>query len=277
MTWWEHDDAIVAALGDSGPWVRNLATAWQACAIPDVKVDLPPDPTDFPEDQAYDHSWGWLGEKIAFWAPLPHLLLYGLGWTRPDLGLTRWLGAGAPTEDPILRLLDRWWGQRRLAELLAWTTEGQQLLALGRSLSEAGAYNTFNDEPLARTQRDVSTRATDAYDRVWGGGTDSMHLIHHAQSPMWRDAPGAAQASVFVSPSAGPGSKAEPTQTTILTQTYSGWPHLLWDNQLRTTTGGRSVRTSVVCTPVGWLGEFRFSRQTGGWFRGRHSVHLIGN
>ena len=37
--------------------------------------------------------------------------MFGLGWARPDLGITRWIDLGRPIEEPVLRAVQRWWGQ----------------------------------------------------------------------------------------------------------------------------------------------------------------------
>lgn len=40
--------------------------------------------------------------------------------------------------------------------------------------------------------------------------------------------------------------------------------------------GDRSWHVEVVDGQIGWLGEYRQSRETGRWFLGRHSVHIKG-
>ncbi len=48
-------------------------------------------------------------EACAYWAPLLHLLLYRVGWSRPDLGVRQWFDDGKPTDDETLALLSALW------------------------------------------------------------------------------------------------------------------------------------------------------------------------
>lgn len=58
----------------------------------------------------------------------------------------------------------------------------------------------------------------------------------------------------------------------------SGWPAQL--RRLGDTlpkSGSHSWKVDVVVKPIGWVGAFRQSRETGRWFSGRHSIHMFGN
>ena len=57
---------------------------------------------------------------------------------------------------------------------------------------------------------------------------------------------------------------------------YCGWYRQLMGTG-ESTIGGRSRRVDVVVRPLGWVGTYRKSRTTELWFRGKHSVHLLGN
>src|SRR4051794_17938997 len=67
-------------------------------------------------------------------APDPHLRR--AGWTRPDIGVTRWLQGGRPTDQPALAVLDRWWGEEALA-LSAWAERGATLDHFSGCIAEA--------------------------------------------------------------------------------------------------------------------------------------------
>ena len=60
-------------------------------------------------------------EACAYWAPLLHLLLYRLGWSRPDLGVRQWFDDGKPTDDETLALLSaRWDADGQLDSFAQW-------------------------------------------------------------------------------------------------------------------------------------------------------------
>ena len=106
--------------------------------------------------------------------------------------------------------------------------------------------------------------------RTWGGGWDPMHLTGHVLAPLQRPEKQAFASAVRADADGAP-------RAVLLSDTYTGWYGALqhWDGPTR--IAGRGLRVDVVCTPVGWLGQFRRSEVTGRWFRGRHSTHMLGN
>ena len=66
---------------------------------------------------------------------------------------------------------------------------------------------------------------------------------------------------------------------TLIAPTLAGWYAYLRDCEAlqRPHPTGRSWRIDVVVKPVGWLGTYRQSRDTGRWFAGPHSLHVVGN
>lgn len=274
---WTRTDGAHQAWGDMGPWVAHLPTAWLACTLPpDVALPLPEDPT-----QAFARSKGSGADPgralhedlIAFWAPLLHLLCYGLGWTRPERGLARWLEVGAPTDDPILRTVDRWWSRERLADFIAWAVSTRTVLNLGREMADR-SQTDFDDSRLE--DRYAARRETAQWQATWGGGYDSMHLVSHAALSMHypEDAQHFDPVPYRISGWWAPGGEAD--RLAIVNDTYRGWYAMFWHYRPTTGENGRSIRTEVVCTPVGWLGEFRHSRVTGLWFRGQHRWQVLG-
>ena len=281
---WTSNPEAVRAFGDAGPWVRHLPLAWHAANLPaGLDVPLPADPTiEFmrckisggdEDDYSRLH-----GDTLAYWTPLLHLLCFGLGWTRPDLGLVRWMDHGSPTEDPILRLVNRWWGQERLLDFLAWAATTPALVNFGRQIATSGNHRRFTEDRLPDRYADRRREAN--WQAVWGGGTDPLHLIGHCATPMtfpgegdgidFDPVPHWGDAHTATNPSAVP-------RMVIVSNTYQAWYALFWHYRPERGENGRSIRTDLVCTPVGWLGEYRYSTVTGAWFRGRHRWHELGN
>lgn len=277
---WTRSPEAERALGDQGPWVRHLALAWQAANMPaGLNIPLPPDPTaayarlDLPGSSEWSRSHE---DVIAYWAPLLHLLSFGLGWARPDLGLARWLEEGAPTADPVLRVVHRWWGPERVTDFLAWAATTDTLVNFGRQLAEAGPYRHFDDEPLH--DRYGERRHQPAWQTVWGGGTDPLHLVTHAEPAVtWPDDPDQAAANpvAHLDVAYTTADASQVPRAVIVTDTYRAWYALFWHYRPERGSNGRSIRTDLVCKPVGWLGEYRWSSTTGAWFRGRHRWHEL--
>lgn len=273
-TEWAHD-SDQAAFGDSGPWVRHLPLAWRLAATPAGAASPPPDPTDAylralslgsdPDSEAH-------AALIAYWAPLLQLCHFGLGWTRPDLGLSRWLEMGAPTDDPALEVIARWWSPQRLGDVLAWAAATDHFLDTASQMAEIGDLRNVD---LTSVPDRYEHRRTAAWSAVWGGGSDPLHLGHHALVAIQASDAPPAYSGVRRTDGADPtGSGA--AHRALFLPTYAGWYRTLL-TQRPTAIAGRSVRTDVVCPAVGWLGQYRQSRETGLQFRGRHRWHELGN
>lgn len=283
-TWtdWTSSTQARQVFGDQGPWVRHLALAWHAANVPPgLDVPLPLDPTteiarckaDGIGDLDRLH-----GDLIAYWAPLLHLLCFGLGWSRADLGLARWLERGAPTEDPLLRVVDRWWGRERVLDFVAWAATNETVIGFGSRIAETGGYRRFDEAPLP--DRYHEQRRKPAWQAVWAGGTDPLHTVGHSAVPVtypdegdetpFNPVPHMEGAYAATDPAAVP-------RMVIVTDTYRAWYALFWHYRPERGGNGRSIRTDLVCKPVGWLGEYRFSTVTGAWFRGHHRWHVLGH
>ena len=210
--------------------------------------------------------------RIAWWAPLLHLLLYGLGWPRPDQGLQRWDRLGRPNSDPILTTVERWWGSE-LEGFLAWCavsgTAFSQIVNLARTA--AGTQNAISASRLLATDLDV-TKSSE-WLATWGGGGDSLHLSTHVVTPA-SELRGDPLSSVqFLVPQA-----TESRRATLLLDGYAGWYRNLSErgSQLPARPDGRYWQVDVIVRQLGWLGTYRQSRESGRWFSGRHRWHQLG-
>jgi len=124
-----------AAGGDS-MWGKLVPYSWQLLQDPAGDSPVPAAPRHWEAGSA--------NTQIAWWSPLLHLLFYGLGWSRPDLGIATWISAGRPTDNNVLRLVDRWWGGR-VEYLPAWSAQFPVLNDLGRKIHTVVADSCYND------------------------------------------------------------------------------------------------------------------------------------
>lgn len=265
---WDWSEYSAGALGDAGPWVWWLPLAWRAVADPSGGHRFPPEPRIVDRADADAHAYA-----LAWWGPLLHLLFFGSGWVRPDLGLARWLDLGQPDEDPVLKVVKRWWGTQ-VVDVLAWSGWSPVMRYLSEQISEA-AHAAIR--PVSLPDRWADARRSPQWQSQWGGGGgDEMHLGNHAtialdNAPMPNDArPGA---RILVARDANGGPRA-----VLALPSYAGWYTTLSrvGSGLPTRVDGRSWRVEVVVRPMGWLGTYRYSRRTGRWFSGRHRWHELG-
>ncbi|MCO8275239.1 hypothetical protein M1L60_32120 [Actinoplanes sp. TRM 88003] len=68
----------------------------------------------------------------------------------------------------------------------------------------------------------------------------------------------------------------ESARAVLVCDSYDGWYRALSDCGLTQTRQGASWRVDVVVKPLGWLGTYRLSRETGIWFSGQHRWHQLG-
>jgi hypothetical protein len=268
---WDHSDYSKQAVGDAGPWVWWLPQAWRAVADPSGDHPVPPPPPSLKPTTWDGEKAGSRGHANAWWLPLFHLLFFGSGWVRPDLGLARWLDLGRPDKDPVLRVVARWWGPY-LPDVLAWAGREQALRDISVRISDE-LHLPMPGAPLPGLWAD--RRRSQQWENVWqgSGGSDKMHLTDHAHalSPLWTNH---ARVAHMVATSS---LKQQPRAVLVLS-TYEGWYARLHrlGAKLPARPDGESWQVDVVVRPLGWLGSYRRSLLTGRWFSGRHRWHELG-
>ncbi|MHA6781142.1 hypothetical protein ACVGOW_09115 [Pseudonocardia saturnea] len=262
----DTDSSDNGIYGDSGPWVTHLPCAWQAIANPDGLHRLPPRP------RATIEPGGDLGGDglIAWWSPLLHVLLFGCGWPRPDLGVARWLSQQQPTADARLALLDRWWGTSA-GELVSWSAGYGFANILDRVDHALGSIVTRTEVPRETVAALQASRNWNSDMHRNGWGNDAMHLQSHVVSPLWESTSG--ELVVGQHPTA-----TQPGRAVLFVDTYAGWYAALHRRgaELQAQECHRSWQVDVICRPLGWLGTYRQSRASGRWFAGRHRWHELG-
>jgi len=251
-------------LGDDDPWVRYLATAWRAAATTATDVPLPARPH------------GGTDDDLAYWGPLIPLVSFGLGWSRPDLGLQRWLAESCPTDDPILSVVDRWWGRDGITDFMAWVVSWGGLKVPLASRQAAPHYLPFPPHryPPADSDELRQRRVDPEWLKTWSDTGDSMHLTGHVGAPLVYE--NAQPTALSNAHQIDPRDTQTIPRLQITTPTYTGWYTHFASYPTGVGANGRSVRTDVVVKPIGWMGEFRQHTTTRLWFRGRASVHLWG-
>jgi hypothetical protein len=103
-------------------------------------------------------------------------------------------------------------------------------------------------------------------------GTDSLHLSEHLRTQLLE--PGTRPVRL-----AGGRDVTSTKHTHLLLADGGGWYEALHQNgdRLPVRPDGRSWRVDVTSATLGYIGEFRKSRETGRWFAGNHSSHMLGN
>lgn len=246
-----------AAFGEGDPWEWAVPAAFRALADPHGGP-LPKRP-----DKHTDHA-----QALGYWTALHRLLVYRLGWARPGRGLRAWYDAGQPTDDPTLALVSRvWLADGLLDDYLAWLS-GQPLVFL-RSTWSAGSpmFEHDPDERLSPAwQRWLDAHQESSVSHISKEG-DSLHLSGHPGEEAERDP----KATLTIT-------DARDRRAVFVTRSKGAWyfDALKRMQELPDLTPN-SWHVDVVTTPVGFMGTYRLSRQTGLIFTGKHSVHTLGN
>lgn len=245
------------------PWERNVPAVFRALADPSLRNALPR-----PRNASLD-------EACATWGALHYMLSSVLGWRDIGAGLAWWYAAGKPVDDsPVLSLVREVWGADDMIDwYAAWAW-----LPTGAGYLHAQSQDPFNGPSptwLAQHSRWPDKDWWRAFVRrgqvhhhdPFYGGSDPLHLAAHA-------------GPTPDTPSAQPLVQVLPAQRRVVLVT-ADLDHWLADLRVLETQlpplGERSWRVEIFDRTVGWLGEYRRSRDTGRWFAGRHSIHLQGN
>lgn len=267
---WDRSTKLAAELGESGPWVWYLKDAWHACASDAPEAHLHQRPSVGTND--------WRAKAIAFWTPMFHPLVFGLGWTRPDLGLARWRDVGFAPLDPVLVAALRWWRKDGIESLLAWAAITDVFIKQSAELTRLAGVTAAPREHLPDTREWTARRAEPDWQETWGGGGDPFHLWHHAILPLGGPVAPPDRGQHLGVPASAPKhhvNPASPSEQVLLLDTYPRWYEYLLAEVADSSAS--EVAIDVVCKPVGWLGTYRISPATGLWHRGDEFVHMLGN
>ena len=102
-----------------------------------------------------------------------------------------------------------------------------------------------------------------------GGDNDALHLTRHCRGPLEPPYEGVSEVETFVAPAA--------SRAVLVSDSAVGWYGALMRHgeQLRE-SGVSEPAIDVIVRPIGWLGRFEQSPQTGIWYSGPHQLHLVG-
>ena len=295
------------ASGGDYDWGLLIRPVWQALADPDGQHSLPSIDwveRHFSDLDEEDSERARLSGHFSIWTATINLMKYSLGWRSPAHGVAKWVDEGLPTDDPRLELIAHLLGRGlhekaiNLATFLfrqggwAYTEYGH-----GGILDTYGStwvdrdfgIPAWVDREFARRgcgddRSDSEVEEAPDYLPASSGGWDNMHLSGHSWAPIIhtaieQSAPMRTSHDVAKLPvqfhSSIDGALGH---ATLVTHQYAGWYDELVQrgNSLPPLKSGRSWRIEVICSPIGWLGTFRKSRETGLWFSGKHSMHVWG-
>ena len=243
--------------GEQWEWAWGLPEVLRAIASPHTPSRIPQVPV---VNDPMEHVLG-------YWFPLLYVLVHRLGWENPGAGLREWYDHGKPTDDPTLGFVAEVWGaDGELDKALAW------LSVSGMTFTSGASAPITEEQELSLAWRDMCNRI----ERQQKGlpyrfgmnvePNDGLHLAHHVSA---QEDPGT---GVIYK------SRDSTRRAVAVLDSASGWPA-----QLRNLGGNlpkiasHSWKVDVCVKPIGWIGTFRQSRETGRWFSGRHSIHMLGN
>lgn len=212
-----------------------------------------------------------LGVATVYWAALLHLLTYSFGWIRPERGLLGWHYFGDPVDDARLLMLARVWDDDGMLDWFhAWTHDRPVTAVTDRISALTGFVDDDEDSITTPGWNDDQKDAADASAvpaPCSNGGWDPLHLSTHLAGPL-DDPPG--DVSLVRT-------DRSRRRAVLLLDSMVGWYRALCaEGGELPDLGDRSWHVEVVVRPVGSLGIFRRSRDTGIWFSGPHRYHRIG-
>lgn len=202
---------------------------------------------------------------LGYWVALKVLLTYHLGWTQPVTGLAWWASAGRPRSNAVLSLVDDLWVADGAVEQFCrghkanYVHDGS-MMADFRQPKGAELRRTTLDRYLAQI-KSVEVAAPYRWADI-----DSMHFEIHTDGPAM---PFEGEAQLVLGTS-------EQRRGVLRVDRFTGWYSALKSLDLPD-IGFHSWYIDVVVEPLGFIGTFRRSRETGLWFSGQHSVHVQGN
>lgn len=263
----DHRPFSASASGEDDAWAHWIPRAWHAVADPAGNHPAPERPVRM-GGPGHGRVLDEHAELLAWWGPFTHLIMFGLGWTRPGLAIQRWTRMGSPTSDHILSVVSRWWG-RDLESFVNWSRSSSTFVdSLNIINVDVGASTeVLSPERVVPVESQFET----SVDLRWfGPGSDEMHVVNHL-TPMQTPPRGSRDELLKTRTTAG-----KPPRAVLLLDHYQGWYRQLSSLKLPATEPGKGWRVDVVVEPLGWLGQFRLSHESNRWFRGQHRWHQLG-
>lgn len=239
-------------LGERGAWAQHVGLLWPALADPFARTELPA----AGEDDRYE-------AHVEHWAPLVALTFGALGWGRPDVGVTRWMGEGMPEDGGPASLLARWYGTRA-AGLVAWSRASVVLSELSSALSDELRLPL----PVAGTPLSPSR---EVFSVLTQGGPDPLELTRVVRQLVGRSDD---RGRLLLDDD----DEDEPGRAVLVLDRYAGWLRALHARaaELPGLDRGRAWSVDVVVRSVGSLGVYRRSALTGRWHSTTEATHLLG-
>ena len=165
------------AAGEEDDWAFWIPRAWHAVADQDGSHPPPERPIAMGgsgHGRVLDESGG----LVAWWGPFTHLVICGLGWPNPTLGIARWQKMNSPTADPILAVIERWWGPY-LQPFLNWSRVSYHFVNFLNTINADLGGAELAAAPLPDYD-DFSNPDVDV--RWFGPDGDNMHLTAHLKA-----------------------------------------------------------------------------------------------
>ena len=252
--------------GGQFEWCWSIPMVFRCLASPQSGQPIAANPrSDAFADNDRLHT-GLLGH----WNALSYLLTFTLGWSRHDSGLRWWYDAGKPRDGGPLSLIHAVWeADGNLDSYLAWAYVKQPPV---RHLL-TGTWSAIDPPDELSNEWEARLRpVTDGRPPYGLHLEDAAHL-----SDASADADGKLGAHPLLRPRLTVTSQSDRCAL-LEVPSLIGWYRALreFGNELPQPEE-RSWRVRVYTREIGFLGEYKRSRETGLWFTGRHRFHTPGN
>ena len=241
-------------------WGLLIPVVYQRLAGPNPPYLVPRAPSSRNDD--HHHA-------LAYWGALHHLLLYRLGWSRPDLGLMWWYDSNKPVLDPTLKLVSDVWDADGLLDVyLYWLQSAKFSFLIGSGCEPSQHWERSDPSvPWQEWRRKVrlhyESEPAPWFDLDSG---DPLHLHWHLNQSGQPDS----DARLIVA-------DEKRHRASFISSGLGTW---YWDltraAQHLPLDASPGWRVDVYVQSVGYMGTFRRSSITNRWFTGTHSVHVAG-
>jgi len=222
-------------------------------------------PSDFP---APSRAAG-LDAACTSWETLHYLLTSLLGWQNPGLGLAWWYQQGKPVQDSLLlQTVSELWNRNSEIDFYAAWAWRQQVASSTVAQNSATVMAKESLYPDVGWWAEFIRRPAPHWCNPYYGGYNPLHLGHSEwflnKEPV-NDA-----FDLF--------SDLATRRAVLVVNNIATWKQDLHQAQQQLPdVKDRSWHVQVFDGQHGSLGTFRRSRETGRWFQGKHSIHMVGN